>query len=264
MAGPGGSDRDGSRDDGSRDDPYRDDDGAWDDYDDGDGYDDGPEWTDEDEERYQARVAADRRRKHVRRRQAWSFTALVLVVGLLGLGGAGVVQGWWAWPFGQGGDGRAGEGSNVCPTPSSTLSAPAATQVQVLNATQRRGLAADVAAQLGQRGYKIAGIGNDDSGVAVAEPAQVRHGPEGVLQAQTVAINIPGAVLVDDGRPGNQVELALGEGFAALATPEEVAAALAPVAPTSSPAGCTPPPTTPPPTTPPATDPAATTPPPTG
>lgn len=253
-----GRDPDGPRDDGSDDDPYRDDDGSW------DGYDDEPEWTDEDEERYQARVASDRRRKRLRRRQAWSFTALVLLVGLLGLGGAGVVQGWWAWPFGQGGDGEARERSNTCPTPSSTLAAPAATQVQVLNATQRRGLAADVAAQLGQRGYAVAGIGNDDSGVAVPEPAQVRHGPEGVLQAQTVAVNIPGAVLVDDGRPGNQVELALGEGFAALATPEEVAAALAPVAPTSSPAGCTPPPTTPPPTTPPATDPAATTPPPTG
>lgn len=225
-----------------------------------DGYDDDLEWTDEDEERYQARIAAERRRKRVRRRQGWSFAVLVLLVGLIGLGGAGVVQGWWEWPFGR--DGEAGETAGRCPTPTSTLAAPAATQVQVLNATDRRGLASDVAAQLTQRGYTVAGIGNDDSGVPVPEPAQVRHGPEGLLQAQTVAINVPGAVLVDDGRPGTQVEIALGEGFAALATPEEVAAALAPVPPTSSPAGCTPAPTTP--ATPPVTDPAATTPPPTG
>ncbi len=208
--------------------------------DDGDGYDphdDALEWTDEDEDRYQARRREERRRRRRRRRQGWSFAVLVLVVLGAGVGGAGISQGWWEWPFGREEPDTAAAPS--CAPVAATVAAPADVRLNVLNATDRRGLAGQVGGELTARGYVVASIGNEESGVDVAEPAQVRYGPALIAAAQSVAVQIPGAVLVDDGREGEVVDVTLGDGYQALAPAEEATAAIAAAA-SAQPTGCTP------------------------
>ena len=200
--------------------------------------DDEAEWTEEDERRYQARRHAERRRVRRRRRQAAAFAVVVLAVLGAGFGAAGVYQGWWEWPFGDDATARS-VAPQPCPTPEVTAAAPADVQVAVLNATKRTGMAGGVAAELQARGFAVPAIGNDSSGTPVPEAAQVRHGPDGLKAARTVAAQIPGSVLVDDGRAGSAVEVALGDGYQALAAPEAAAALLTP-APAPSPAGCIP------------------------
>lgn len=204
------------------------------------GYDDdenNPPWTETDERRYQARRHEELKRVRRRRRQAASFTVLVLLVMGIGVGAAGVYQGWWEWPFGDEPAAAPTSTASACPTPEVTAAAPADTTVVVLNGTGRIGLAGGTSEQLEARGFVIESIGNTEA--PVTEVAQVRHGPDGVLQARTVAAQIDGAVLVDDGRAGSTVELALGDPFTALRPPEAVAPLVAPV-PVESPAGCVP------------------------
>lgn len=197
------------------------------------------DWTEEDERRYQERRLQERKRVSRRRRQSAAFAVLVLAVMGVGLTAAGVYQGWWNWPVvGAEGD-AASPTAQPCPTPTVTAAAPAEVSVRVLNSTDRSGLAGAVAAELQARGFTVSYIGNDADDVTVAEAAAVRHGPEGLMAARTAAAQIRGAVLVDDGRPGAEVEVSLGDGFVDMLPPPEAAALLAP-APVESPAGCVP------------------------
>ncbi len=198
---------------------------------------DPPEWTEEDEDRYQLRRREEARRRRRRRRQTWSFAALVLLVLGAGLAGAGIFQGWWEWPFKA--EPSPTASAQPCPTPSVTAAAPAQVRVVVLNATGQSGLASSVGQELTARGYVVEAVGNDETGLEVPESAQVRHGPDQILAARSVAVQFPGSVLVEGDRGGDAVEVAVGTGFTALTPPEEVAALLQP-APAASPAGCVP------------------------
>lgn len=196
-------------------------------------------WTQEDERRYQERRAAERRAARVRRAQTSFFAVLVLVVLGAGVTAAGVYQGWWAWPPWDGEDGPAAPvaaaTSTACPTPEVTAAPVADVVLAVLNGTRRPGLAAATAEALRARGFTVGSIGNDTS--PVEQVALVRHGPAGLPHARTVAAQIDGAELVDDGREGTAVELSLGAGFTGLRPPEEADALTRP-APVESPAGC--------------------------
>jgi hypothetical protein len=153
----------------------------------------------------------------------------------IGLGAAGIFNGWWEWPFDDDPAATTAEAGQPCPTPVVTAAPVDQVTVRVLNATDTRGLAATVAAELQARGMTVTEIGNDEA--EVAETAQVRHGPESVLQARTVAAQFPGVVVVDDARPGTDVELSVGTAFTVMVPFEEATAALVP-APAESPAGC--------------------------
>jgi len=209
-----------------------------------DPYDDVPEWTEEDEERYQARRHEDSRRRRRRRRQGWSFAVLVLLVLGAGVAGAGIAQGWWEWPFGrQGAEADPGPGPDCS---AATISLPDDVQVNVLNATDTRGLAGAVGAEMERRGYTVAEIGNESSGVDVVDAVQVRYGPELVADAQSVALHFRGVVLVDDGRTGDAVDVVLGQGYHRMGGADEAAAAIAAAAPPGcapTPSGTTPAPT---------------------
>jgi hypothetical protein len=201
-----------------------------------DGYWDDEPWTDEDERRYQERRARELSSRHRRRRQAAVFAVLVLLVLGTGTTAAGVYSGWWEWPPWQ------GEPAPVrtvvaCPTPEVTAAAVADVALTVLNSTDRAGLAGATAAELTARGFTVGGVGNDPAPEPLPGTAVVRHGPEGLLAARTVAAQVDGATLQDDGRAGSAVELSLGQAFAGLRPPEAAAAAVAP-APVASPAGC--------------------------
>ncbi len=203
-----------------------------------DEYDEADEWTAEDEARYQARRRQELKRVRRARRQAISFTVLVLLVLGAGIGAAGLSQGWWEWPFD---DEASGAGATpTCGEPTPVAALPSETTVEVLNATEVRGLANAVSEVLTARGFTVSRIGNEETTIEVLESAQVRHGPDSVLQAQAVAAQFVSAVLIDDGREGRIVELSIGQGYRRMADEETAAAAMAPV-PGPSPAGCIPP-----------------------
>ena len=106
---------------------------------------------------------------------------------------------------------------------------PATVNLRVLNATDTAGLAQTVAAALEGRGFVVDEIANDSSGREVTGVGELRHGPRGTDAADYVRLLLPGAGDYLDTRATAQVDVVVGPEFATLATPEEVAAALAPV-----------------------------------
>jgi hypothetical protein len=113
--------------------------------------------------------------------------------------------------------------------PQAALPSPSAITVNVLNSTNRTGLAAQTAAQLKQRGFKIGKIGNAPAAMQnkVAGAAQVVGGPSSDQPATVVGTEVAGAKTATDARTDAAVDLVLGDTFKSLATPQQASAALA-------------------------------------
>lgn len=127
--------------------------------------------------------------------------------------------------------------SSVAPV--TTLpSSPAQVTVRVYNATDRAGLAGNVASQLQRRGYRVAGTGNDPKNSAVSAAAELRHGPAGAGAAQLLRGQIVGATVVADTRADATVDVVLGTGFRALASPAQAKAEVARLGTPSAPPRC--------------------------
>lgn len=126
-----------------------------------------------------------------------------------------------------------------CPEPSPTLPVlPAAeVRVNVYNATDQRGLAARVAAEMERRGFRVKKIDNDPLERTVTGAAEVRHSAAGAAAARTVAAQVGEVVSVPDEREGETVDLVLGAAFVRLQAPEQAAAALSPTS-QPRPEGC--------------------------
>lgn len=170
------------------------------------------------------------------RRRSAALPAVLAAVAMLLVGfGAGM----WV--------GRGSGGGSAQPTPTPTVSCPASPAtaaplpasrtitVNVYNATDRAGLARTTATDLGKRGFRVGRVANDPKNATVAATAEVRYGPKGAAQAKVVAAQVQGATLVVDKRGDATVDLVLGDAYAGLATPAQVAAALAP---SPVPSGC--------------------------
>ena len=127
----------------------------------------------------------------------------------------------------------------TCPTPTPLPEAvaPGKIKVNVYNATDQRGLAAEVAGQLGRRDFKVAKVANDPLERTVTGLAEVRHSTAGDGAARTVAAQVGTVVSVPDQRADGSVDLVLGAGFEHLVSRAEAAALLSP-SPTPAPAGC--------------------------
>jgi hypothetical protein len=102
--------------------------------------------------------------------------------------------------------------------------------VRVFNATDRAGLANEVAAQLQQRGFVVDEIANDSSGREVTGTGEVRHGPRGTEAARFLALFLPGAGSFQDTRADARVDLVVGPDFTELTPPDQVASTLSPIA----------------------------------
>ena len=85
--------------------------------------------------------------------------------------------------------------------------------VNVLNATGRKGVAAEVATGLAKRKFAIGGISNAPDSWYVTQPAVVHHGPKGLDQALLTASQIPGAKLFADSRTDTSVDVVVGLGY---------------------------------------------------
>ncbi len=137
-------------------------------------------------------------------------------------------------------------GATVVPEPcETTLVAPAevlprpdSIVVNVYNSTQRGGLAGTTAQELSQRGFRINKVENDPLGVSLRGVGEIRYGPNGADGARLLEFYFPGAVMVDDGRSGPRVDIALGRGYEAMEDQALVAATLASPSPSLSGPGC--------------------------
>lgn len=94
--------------------------------------------------------------------------------------------------------------------------APSTVQVRVLNAGGQRGQANLVAAQLGDLGFGQADPPDNDPFYPNGDmecTGQVRFGPAGEAGASTVALLLPCAELVRDGRADDTVDVSVGTAF---------------------------------------------------
>jgi hypothetical protein len=105
---------------------------------------------------------------------------------------------------------------------------PASVTLRVYNATETAGLATQVSDALKARGFTIGEVGNDSSGRTVTGVGELRYGQPGKETATFVKLFVPGAGDYPDTRATAVVDVVIGPDFKALATPDEVAAALAP------------------------------------
>lgn len=111
---------------------------------------------------------------------------------------------------------------------------PGTVSIRIYNATDEGGLAQRVADDLRTRGFTVGEVANDRSEREVEGVGEVRFGPRGRDQARFVAAYLPGAGDHQDTRATAEVDLVLGPEFTALASDDEVAAAVAEGADASS------------------------------
>ncbi|WP_432496688.1 LytR C-terminal domain-containing protein [Kineococcus gypseus] len=171
-----------------------------------------------------------RRRLWRRRRQRAVFAVLVLLV--LGVGGGAALL--WTGRWQPGDEVPAVAGPSCAPAVEQPLLPPAEAPVEVLNGTDRSGLAAGVAEELRGRGFTVTRVGNAavDAGPVTAV---VRHPPDRLAQARTVAARVPEAQLVEDPAVA-VVELVLGTAYQQLLA--EDALAPPPPPPPGAPPAC--------------------------
>ena len=105
---------------------------------------------------------------------------------------------------------------------------PSTVNLRVYNATDTAGLAQTVATALKERGFTVGEVANDTSGREVTGVGELRHGPRGTEKATFVRVFIPDAGDYPDTRADDTVDVVIGPDFNTLATPDQVAAALAP------------------------------------
>ena len=98
--------------------------------------------------------------------------------------------------------------------------------VRVLNASDTKGRAGQVADALQNRGFVVAEIGNDDVNREVTGVGEVRYGKLGVDAARFLSLQQPDVDLVQDTRATTTVDLVIGPEFGQLATPESITKAL--------------------------------------
>jgi hypothetical protein len=107
---------------------------------------------------------------------------------------------------------------------------PANVTVRVFNASDQAGKAGEVSTMLESRGFVVSETANDPSDNEVTGVGELRFGPRGADAADYLRLFLPGATDRTDTRATDVVDVVIGPDFAGLATAEEVAAALSPIA----------------------------------
>lgn len=175
-------------------------------------------------------------RQPVRRGERPSRRGAVLLAVLLTAALAGTA--WWV-AHRDTADTAAATPRRTCPVPSTPppVVAPPAVKVNVYNATDKRGLASRVAAELKRRGFHVGKVDNDPLKRQVTGAAEVRSSSAGAGAARTVSAQVGTVVAVPDQRTNSSVDLVLGAAFVRLQPVPAAAAALSP-SPQPVPSGC--------------------------
>ncbi|WP_462418656.1 LytR C-terminal domain-containing protein [Kytococcus sp. Marseille-QA3725] len=91
---------------------------------------------------------------------------------------------------------------------------PSAVTMNVYNTTSKEGVAGKAAKAMRDRDFTVKQVGNDpERKWYPKETAVIRHGAASEPMARTVAAQVPGATLHDDGRTDRTVDLVLGAKF---------------------------------------------------
>lgn len=156
-----------------------------------------------------------------RRRQMWrhlraAITLVVLIV--LVVGGA-----LFSWNKVTGDEPSTSPQTGPTCLPAQAKGAPKPTSItlNVYNATSRNGLAAKVAAQMSDRGFKVSDVANDPENQSIDGPAQIRANADQQAAVSVVMGHIPGAEFVVDDRSTGSVDLVVGDSFKKLANPNQ-------------------------------------------
>jgi hypothetical protein len=150
--------------------------------------------------------------------------ALVALLALLGL--TAIV--WWRVLHRDSGH----SALPPCPTTASstrtTLPAPASVTVEVLNATNRNGIAAKARTVLAADGFNLPTQAGNDTKYRgkVTSTAQIRYGPKGKPGAMLLRYYFPGAELVPSTTSSATVVVSIGSKYHAVATQSAVQHAL--------------------------------------
>ena len=131
--------------------------------------------------------------------------------------------GVWVYVLKHGSDQQATCASAAAAPPSLD---PGKVTVRVLNATDTKGLANTVAADLRARGFNVGSAHNDRSGRKVTGVGEIRHGKPGTSAARYLGVYLPGGKDYLDTRATATVDLVIGPDFKQLAAADKVAAAL--------------------------------------
>lgn len=187
----------------------------------------------------QIKQARSIRKRRMQERQAVIFGLLILLLAAIVLAAAGMYTGAISSPFAREFTYKAKPVDVQVPTPclpNDTLPvASSKVNVQVLNASERGGLAAVVSDSLKERNFKVTGTGNAKTKRA---SVAVIFGVEGVAQGYTVAAHFPNAALILDEREGTGVDVELGQLFSSLLSTSDVP--LEPETPMLTREGCVP------------------------
>ena len=121
--------------------------------------------------------------------------------------------------------------------PNDVLPKPKTVKLNVLNGSDRVGMATITADIFKSRGFKIAKVGNFTE-YTVTSTVEIHHGPTGSDAAKLVAAYIKDSQLVEDGRTNATVDVIVGQSFDNVLTTDEAQEVLSrPIASPSGP-GC--------------------------
>ena len=178
-------------------------------------------------------------RRQPKKRPMWLMAVLIGVGALVAIG---IVYALFSLFRGSSSDSAASNDPSPCVTTmiaiADALPPPSHVKVNVYNATGTAGLAGKTAKELGSRDFKVIKVANDPRNKKIAGVAQIRFGAKGESAARVLLFQAPGAELVNDGRGGRTVDLAMGESFTGLAPVDEVAAQMAGPTPSVSGVNC--------------------------
>ena len=172
----------------------------------------------------QIKQARTIRRRRIQERQAVVFGVLILLLAAITLGALGVYTGAISMPLDRDFTVEEKPVDVQKPTPClapDTLPVPASKiKVQVLNASERSGLAAVVTQVLEDRNFVISGTGNAPEGRA---NTAIFFGINGVANAYTLAAHFPSSALIlDEAREDDSVQVQLGQYFTSMVPTDEV------------------------------------------
>jgi hypothetical protein len=166
----------------------------------------------------------ERRPPGVKRRRRWPGLTFLLVLALAAL------FVWWNVLTDE--DARNEAQAAACSSASAAPQSldPTTITLRVFNASEIAGKAGEVATTLQSRGFVVEEIANDNSGNEVTGVGEFRFGPRGKGAAGYLSLYLPGATNRPDTRATAVVDLVIGPDFAGLATEDQVAASLLPIA----------------------------------
>lgn len=146
-----------------------------------------------------------------------ALLALLLLTGLV----------WWRVLNRDAGAGSAANCPTATHTPAAVLPDPSGVTVQVLNSTNRNGIASKARSTLVADGFKSPNpAANDKPRVKIRGVAEIRYGKRGRDGAKLLHYYFPGARLVRSKAKSATVVVSLGRKYRGVAAPSAVQAAL--------------------------------------